>query len=75
MVVFAPDVSGTKQARALAEELHTPMLIVDKRDVEHIGVIGNVEGSYAIVIDDLIDTGDRIVDSYKALRLAGLLDV
>ena len=75
VVVIAPDHSGTKQARALAEELHTPIAIVDKRDQEHIGVIGNVEGMHAIVIDDLIDTGDRIVDSYKALSAAGALDV
>ena len=44
VVAIAPDHSGTKQARALAEEFMRQLRLSTKRDQEHIGVIGNVEG-------------------------------
>lgn len=73
-VVVAPDHSGTKHARELAELLGLPIAIVDKREAK-AGVIGDVEGKHAIVIDDMIDTGTRIADSCTALQEAGALDI
>lgn len=73
-VVVAPDHSGTKHARELAELLGLPIAIVDKREAK-AGVIGDVEGKHAIVIDDMIDTGTRIADSYTALHEAGAADI
>ena len=75
-VVVAPDHSGTKHARALAELLNTPIAIVDKRtDNGEVGVIGHVRGQHTIIIDDMIDTGNSVIDATKALKNAGALDV
>lgn len=75
-VVVAPDHSGTKHARALAELLNTPIAIVDKRtDNGEVGVIGHVRGQHTIIIDDMIDTGLRIVESVAALKEAGARDI
>ncbi|WP_461215799.1 ribose-phosphate diphosphokinase [Lacticaseibacillus sp. GG6-2] len=75
-VVVAPDHSGTKHARELAELLGLPIAIVDKREANgEAGVIGDVDGKHAIVVDDMIDTGTRISDSVAALHAAGARDV
>ncbi|MFD1485059.1 ribose-phosphate diphosphokinase [Lacticaseibacillus baoqingensis] len=75
-VVVAPDHSGTKHARQLAELLGLPIAIVDKRDVNGAaGVIGNVTGKHAIIVDDMIDTGTRVSESVGALQDAGAKDI
>ncbi|WP_225049279.1 ribose-phosphate diphosphokinase [Lacticaseibacillus kribbianus] len=75
VVVVAPDHSGTKRARELAELLHVPIAIVDKRPEAEAGIIGDVAGQNAIIIDDLIDTGDRAAEAYTALAAAGAKDI
>ncbi|MFD1429549.1 ribose-phosphate diphosphokinase [Lacticaseibacillus mingshuiensis] len=75
VVVVAPDHSGTKRARSLAELLHAPIAIIDKREEDTIGVIGDVKGKHAIIIDDIIDTGNSVVEAYGALKAAGVLDI
>ncbi|WP_416353526.1 ribose-phosphate diphosphokinase [Agrilactobacillus fermenti] len=75
VVVVAPDHSTTKRARALAEYFGAPIAIVDKRDesdaTETLDIIGDVEGKTCIVIDDMIDTGNRVVYSANSLLEAG----
>lgn len=76
VVVVAPDHSGTKHARALAEYLNAPIAIIDKRKEDTAaGVIGDVAGKHCIIIDDMIDTGLRIVESVAALKEAGARDI
>jgi len=76
LVVVAPDHSGTKHARQLAELLGAPIAIIDKRPGDdNVGVIGDVTGKHAIIIDDMIDTGRRVADSVTALRAEGALDI
>lgn len=76
VVVIAPDHSGTKRARFLASYLGVPLAIVDKRpEMKEAGVIGDVEGKHAIVIDDMVDTGDRMYDAFNAVKAHGALDV
>jgi len=60
-VVVSPDVGGVKRARGLANWLHTPLAIIDKRRAkanvsEVMNIIGDVKGKKAILIDDMIDT-------------------
>ncbi|WP_155287571.1 ribose-phosphate diphosphokinase [Lacticaseibacillus zhaodongensis] len=77
VVAVAPDHSGTKLARKLAEHLGSPLAIVDARpgDDEGVGVIGDVKGKTAIIIDDMIDTGLRVEESVAALKEAGVKDI
>jgi len=72
-VVVSPDVGGVKRASIFAKQFHFPLAILDKRrpapnmaEVEHL--VGNVEGSDAIIIDDMIDTGGTIVEAINILK-------
>ncbi|MDN6195634.1 MAG: ribose-phosphate pyrophosphokinase, partial [Atopostipes suicloacalis] len=80
VVVVSPDHGGATRARKLAEFLDSPIAIVDKRRPkpnvsEVMGIIGNVKGKKAILIDDMIDTAGTIVNAAKALKDAGATDV
>jgi len=62
MTIVAPDAGGIKMARGYAKVLNAGLAIVDKRrdsatttEVEHL--IGDVEGSNVIIVDDMITTG------------------
>ncbi len=76
VVVIAPHNGSIGRARKMANLLHVPIALIDKRkleenDVETFYVIGNVEGKNAIIIDDLIDTGATITLAAKALAENG----
>lgn len=80
VVVVSPDHGGATRARKLAEFLESPIAIVDKRRPkpnvsEVMGIIGNVKGKKAILIDDMIDTAGTIVNAAQALKDAGATEV
>ncbi|MGV8150887.1 MAG: ribose-phosphate diphosphokinase, partial [Candidatus Woesearchaeota archaeon] len=73
LVVVAPDAGATKRARMLAKRLDCPIAIVDKRrtvhnDAEVMNIIGDVTDKNAIILDDIIDTGNSIVKAVKAIK-------
>ncbi|MFC6176480.1 ribose-phosphate diphosphokinase [Companilactobacillus huachuanensis] len=74
-VFVAPDHNSTKRARSLAEVFGSQIAIVDQRSTEDEEVvpdiIGDVEGKQCVIVDDLIDTGTRMVNSAKAVETAG----
>ena len=79
-VVVSPDVGGVPRARALAENLGTPIAIIAKRrpeanKVEIMEIIGDVSGKVCIMVDDLIDTGGSIVQGAQALVDRGAKEV
>lgn len=76
IVVVSPDHGGVSRARKLAEFLHAPLAIIDKRRpkanvAEVMNIIGNVEGKTCVVIDDMIDTAGTITLGAKALIEVG----
>jgi len=77
-VVISPDVGGVKRARNLAYQLDVPLVVMekkrflDKHDTsETFEIIGNVQGKSAVIIDDVISTGQTIVHSAESLMEAG----
>jgi ribose-phosphate pyrophosphokinase len=71
-VIVSPDVGSVKMARSFAKRLNAPLAIVDKRrdspdSVEAIHLIGNVSGREAIIVDDLISTGNTVIEATKVL--------
>lgn len=73
LVVVSPDVGAVKRARILAKRLDCPIAIIDKRrtmhnDAEVMNIIGDVKGKNAIILDDIIDTGNSIVKAADAIR-------
>lgn len=76
VVVVSPDLGGVTRARQLAERLGASIAIIDKRRpepnvAEVMGIIGDIAGKTAILIDDMIDTAGTIALAAKALREHG----
>lgn len=80
-MVVSPDVGGVVRARALAKRLdNAPLAIVDKRrerpgESEVMNIIGQVEGRFCILIDDIVDSAGTLCNAAAALRAAGAEDV
>ncbi len=65
VVVVSPDAGGVSRARDIAQRLGTAMAIVYEKKhsydvVGDVNVIGDVKGKVAIIVDDIIDTGDSV---------------
>lgn len=68
------------RARKLAEILHVPLAIIDKRRpkpnvAEIMNIIGDVNDKIAIMIDDMIDTAGTITQGAAALKKFGAKEV
>ena len=81
LMVVAPEVGGGVRARVLAKRLgNAPLAIVDKRreragESEVMNIIGEVEGRFCILIDDIVDSAGTLCNAAAALRQAGAEDV
>ena len=76
IVVVSPDHGGVTRARKLAEMLHAPLAIIDKRRpkpnvAEAMNLIGEVDGKTAILVDDIVDTAGTLVSGIQMLRDKG----
>ena len=80
VVVVSPDLGSVTRTRKLAERLHAPMAIIDKRRPkanvsEIMNIIGEVKGKTCILIDDMIDTAGTISNAANALMDLGAKEV
>ena len=81
LMVVSPDVGGVVRARALAKRLdNAPLAIVDKRreragESEVMNIIGDVEGRFCILIDDIVDSAGTLCNAAAALKAAGAEEV
>ena len=81
LVVVAVDIGISKKARDVAERLHAPLAIIEKRRLgndertEVMNVIGDVEGKIALTFDDEIDTGGTIANAARVLAEQGVKEV
>jgi ribose-phosphate pyrophosphokinase len=72
LMVVSPDVGGVVRARAIAQQLHCDLAIIDKRRPqagvsEVMNVIGDVAGRDCIIVDDIIDSGGTHCNAAEAL--------
>jgi ribose-phosphate pyrophosphokinase len=79
-IVVAPDMGGVTRARELAQRLHLPIAIIDKRRPEPnvakvMNIIGKVKGKKVIMIDDIVDTAGTITLGARALLEHGAQEV
>ena len=81
ITVVSPDVGGVVRARALAKRLaNAPLAIVDKRrekpgESEVMNIIGDVEGRFCVLVDDIVDSAGTLCNAAAALKEAGAQDV
>jgi len=79
LVVVAADLGFAKKARNFALALGAPVAFAEKRrdgpETQLLGIIGDVKGKDAILVDDEVDQGTTIADAAKGLREAGARDV
>lgn len=80
VVTVSPDAGGVERARALSKRLGSSLAIIDKRreranESEVMNIIGEVEGRYCLIFDDMIDTAGTLVNAANALTKAGALGV
>ena len=81
LMVVSPDVGGVVRARVLAKRLdNAPLAIVDKRreragESEVMNIIGEVEGRFCILVDDIVDSAGTLCNAAAALKAAGAEDV
>ena len=79
--VVSADEGFAKKARQLADRLQSPLAIVEKRrlgnrgQTEVMGIIGNVRGRHAIIVDDEIDTAGSITQAARVVREQGAKDI
>src|SRR5690606_39077269 len=77
ITVVSPDVGGVVRARALAKRLdNAPLAIVDKRrerpgESEVMNIIGDVDGRFCILIDDIVDSAGTLCNAAAALKEGG----
>ncbi len=76
VTVVSPDAGGVERARAYGKSLHADLAIIDKRRPEAnksevLHIIGEVEGTDCIIVDDMVDTAGTLTNCANALMKAG----
>jgi len=81
VTVVSADEGFAKKARKLADRLNAPLAIVEKRRLgnngmtEAMGIIGNVNGRTALIIDDEIDTAGSLTQAVRVVHEQGACQI
>ncbi len=81
LTVVAADEGFAKKARNFADLLDAPLAIIQKRRLgndertEALGIIGQVRGRNALIVDDEIDTAGSIIQAMQLVKKEGAGDV
>jgi len=80
IAVVSPDAGGVERARAFAKRLDAVLAIADKRRerpnvAQVLRIVGDVSDRTAVIVDDLVDTGDSLTETAKAVMEAGAKSV
>jgi ribose-phosphate pyrophosphokinase len=77
LVVVSPDAGFAKKARRFASQLGAPLAIADKERKTHderaevLGIIGDVSGRTAVLVDDFTISAGTLVEAAKMLMAKG----
>lgn len=77
IVVVATDIGISKRARDMAEQLNSPLAIIEKRRIGNVdkavalNVIGDVDKKTAVIFDDEIDTGGSLANAVDIVKQNG----
>ena len=70
--IISPDAGGVERARAYAKRLDADLAIIDKRRegpnvAEVMNIVGDVEGTDCVMVDDMVDTAGTLTEGARAL--------
>lgn len=76
VVCVSPDHGGVTRTTVLAQKIHAPLAIIDKRrprpnESEVIGIVGDVKDKTCIIVDDIVDTGGTLCKAALKLKELG----
>ncbi len=76
LTVVSPDAGGVERARAFAKRLGAALAIIDKRrdkpnEAKVMNIIGDVDGSDCLILDDMVDTAGTLTEGVSALKANG----
>lgn len=71
-VIVAPDIGRVPRTRILSDKMNWSLAIVEKRrprpdEAEVANIIGDVSGKCAVLVDDMITTGNTLVTAAEAV--------
>ncbi len=77
-VVVSPDLGAVKRAESFARPLGLPVAVVHKQrlsgeQVQATGVVGEVAGRHAVIVDDMISTGGTLAEAVRSVLAHGAL--
>src|SRR6202522_4419061 len=80
VAVVSPDAGGVERARAFPRRLNATLAIIDKRrrrasEVAEMQLVGEVQDSIALLVDDMVDTAGTITEAAKVILAAGASEV
>jgi len=80
LVIVSPDAGGVERARAYAKRLDAGLAIIDKRrdqpnQAEAMHLIGSVDGKFAVIVDDMIDTAGTLCAGASVLKKHGAREI
>jgi len=80
VTVVSPDAGGVDRARGFARKLNCGFAIIDKRrsapnESKVMHLIGDVKGSIALIVDDMIDTAGTLCTTAEAVKANGATKV
>ena len=80
-VITSPDEGFAKNARYYANRLGVPLVIGDKQrlshkeEVEIYGLMGDVEGKNAVIVDDFTISCSTLIETAKVLKARGAKEI
>lgn len=82
IIIVSPDLGGIKRAEALAKELNTDFIYLEKFRDRITGEVSlkssvktNIKNKVAVIVDDIISTGGTIALASKYLKKRGIKEI
>ena len=80
LTIASPDMGGSKRAYAYSKFLKSDVVICYKQRekanvISHMELIGNVEGKYVVLVDDMVDTAGTLTKAADLMIERGALSV
>ncbi len=80
LVIVSPDAGGVERARSFAKKVDAKVAMIDKRRTgpnvaKAMHVVGDVSGSRALILDDMVDTAGTLTEAADSLIKHGATEV